>query len=85
VISANEFPGHPLAEYRWEWLRNISDFDAHDDQYGVKFTFVPAIKYTLIVDYCDRQGTLLERLKNVEYKSTDPSDIFTEPLRVLVS
>ena len=85
IRSENEFPGHPLETYEWQWLKQLSDFDAHDDQYGVRMSFVPAIEYTLVVDYCNSEGTVIERLKDIDYKSTDPEDKFQEPLRVFTS
>ncbi|HKS42805.1 MAG TPA: hypothetical protein VJX74_19490 [Blastocatellia bacterium] len=85
LLSEINFPGHPLATYEWEWLKQLSDFDAHDDQYGVRMSFVPAIKYTLVVDHCDATGTVIERLKQIDYESADSQDKFEEPLRVFTS
>jgi hypothetical protein len=79
--SADEFPGHPKQVYEWTWGKAANDSDASDDEYGVRMSFVSATKYTLLVEH-RKNDTVLAALKDIDYESQDPTDKFTETLRI---
>lgn len=84
-LSEHEFPGHPKKVYEWTWSRSADESDASDDMYGVAMTFLTAIRYTLLVEHRDAQGTLINLLKDIDYESQHPQDNFTETLRVFTA
>ncbi len=89
-LSEHDFAGHPKQVYEWTWGRSTSlddipneSEDASDDVYVVTMAFVTAIKYTLLAEKCDANDQVIRTLKDIDYESQDPTDTFTESLRVL--
>jgi hypothetical protein len=86
--TESSFPGFPaIDEFSWTWGENPSELHhkedgLEDDEYVVRMSFVPAIKYTLIVKHCRANGTTLRVLKDIDYESQDPKDRFGELLTV---
>jgi hypothetical protein len=80
--SAQQFSGHPKGEYEWTWSHNNNESDAADDMYVVGMLFITAIKYTLLVEHRSQDDQLINKLKDIDYESQEPSDSFTEALRV---
>jgi hypothetical protein len=80
----SDFSGFPaIDEFEWMWGKNAGEFHhkaegQKKDKYGVRMSFVPAVKYTLVVKHCDENGGTIEVLKDVDYESQDPHDTFVE-------
>ena len=83
--SAGQFPGHPKQVYEWTWSKGGSESDAPDDVYGVLMSFVTATGYSLRVEHRRGDDSLIQLLKDIDYKSQVPQDSFNEPLRVFTS
>jgi hypothetical protein len=88
-FSEHQFAGHPKATYEWTWNRPLpgssipnESNDAPDDMYGVAMSFIATIQYTLLVEHRDRNNNLIRVVKDVDYESQDPTDNFTESLRL---
>jgi hypothetical protein len=89
-LAASDFDGHPKAVYEWTWSHpgeNSEDVpnvesDKSKDTYAVVMHFAAAIKYTLLVEHRDRDDNLIETLKDMDFESQAPEDLFSEGLRV---
>jgi|RhiMetdeSRZDD1v2_1073273.scaffolds.fasta_scaffold1473705_2 hypothetical protein len=79
---ADQFPGHPLAVYKWQLQE--ADLPDADETYTVSFSFVAATRYTLTVKHHKKDGTVIETHKDVDLTSSDPTDEFREPLRIFL-
>jgi hypothetical protein len=90
-MNQSSFQGFPSVDrFTWNWGKRASDFQHGDvllaeDEYLVRMSFVPAIKYTLVVERRNRDGDTLEVLKDIDYESQDPTDRFGELLTVFLS
>lgn len=82
--AANQFPGHPMQSYEWKWFKNPGDGDASQDIYGMQFSFVPAIKYTLRIEHRNAQDGAIQLLQDIDYESQDPKDWYQESLEVFL-
>ena len=82
--AANQFPGHPMQVYDWKWFATPGDGDASQDIYGVQFSFVPAIKYTLKIEHLNSTGGLINLVQDIDYESQDPTDWYREALEVFL-
>jgi hypothetical protein len=82
ILSAQNFPGHPMATYDWIYLRNPVDSDASDDSYGLSMLFIAATKYAVVIEHCDKTGKVIKRIGDVAYASTTPTDIARQSLEV---
>jgi hypothetical protein len=76
---------HPHKVYEWTWCKDSDDSDSPDDLYGVAMLFMTAIKYTLVVEHLDKSKNIINTLKDIDYESQEPSDNFTEVLRVFTA
>jgi len=81
-LSASQFSGHPKQVYEWTWGRGSNTADAADDMYVVSMLFITAIKYTLRVELRDENDQVLNLIKDIDYESQEPTDHFTETLRI---
>lgn len=84
-LSEHEFNGHPKKVYEWDWCKSMDESDSTDDLYVVAMLFITAVKYTLLVEHRDNKGSLVNKLKDIDYESQEPTDNFTEILRVFKS
>lgn len=82
-ISEHEFPDHPKKVYEWVWSKNGDESDLKNDVYAITMSFIAATKYTLLVEHRNADDTLIDLLKDIDYESTNPTDNFTETLRIL--
>jgi len=82
--AANQFPGHPMESYEWKWLKNPGEGDASPDIYGMQFSFVPAIKYTLRIEHRNAEDAVIQLLQDIDYESQDPKDWYQEALEVFL-
>jgi hypothetical protein len=82
--AANQFPGHPMETYAWKWFKNPGEGDASQDIYGMQFSFLPAIKYTLRIEHRDAKDALIQLLQDIDYESQDPTDWYQEALEVFL-
>lgn len=82
--AANQFPGHPMETYEWKWFKNPGEGDASQDIYGMQFSFLSAIKYTLRIEHRDAKDTLIQLLQDIDYESQDPTDWYQEALEVFL-
>lgn len=85
--NAEDFEGHPKEKYQWAHFKKADDADRADDTYVLTFIFagvaVPnALKYTYVLDHCDRLGAQIARLKDVDYSSTSANDFFHDGIRL---
>lgn len=84
-FSEHQFASHPQREYEWTWCENSDESDSSDDVYVVAMLFITAVKYTLLVELRDNGHKLINKLKDIDFESQEPSDNFTEILRVFKS
>jgi hypothetical protein len=84
-LSEHQFPGHPKKVYEWNWSKEGDESDRESDVYGVTMSFFTAIRYTLVVEHREDDGTLIDLLKDIDYESNHPADNFTETLRILTA
>lgn len=82
-VSEHEFPGHPKKVYEWTWSKNGDESDLKNDVYAITMSFITAIRYTLVVEHRNADDTLIDLLKDIDYESTNPTDNYTETLRIL--
>ncbi len=80
----------PQQTYEWTLARsqpfpgllNFS-YDGDPDGYALGMTFTGApIKYTYLVELRDKTDQLIKKVEDVDFESTDPSDVFFEGLSV---
>jgi len=87
LLSANDLPNHPTSTYKWKWSKTDFGNDEPDkslgDRYGVRFQFLTALKYTLLVRHHKQDGTV-ETIKDIDYASNDSSDWFQETFKVFI-
>ncbi|HKG20457.1 MAG TPA: hypothetical protein VKC34_01045 [Blastocatellia bacterium] len=90
-LQASSFPGFPaIDKFTWDWGKKPADFQhtsvlLAEDEYLVRMSFLPAIKYTLVVEQRDKDGNTLKVLKDIDYESQDPTDRFGELLTVFLN
>lgn len=82
--AANQFPGHPKQSYEWNWFQNAGEGDASQDIYGMQFSFLSAIKYTLRIEHRNAQNAVIQLLQDIDYESQDPKDWYQESLEVFL-
>jgi hypothetical protein len=82
--AANQFPGHPKQTYEWKWLKNPGEGDASQDIYGMQFSFISAVKYTLRIEHRNAQDAVIQLLQDIDYESKDPKDWYQESLEVFL-
>jgi hypothetical protein len=76
--SAKDFP--PGDPFVWDHLKHAGDLDAPIDAYSLVLSFLQAIKYTFVMEHRKAAGTVLKTLKDVDYESTSPDDVFRDSL-----
>jgi hypothetical protein len=87
-LTESSFPGYPhIDEFEWTWGKNLGELHHKqqgltDDEYIVRMSFVPAVKYTLVVNHCAQNGDTIRVLKDIDYESQDPNDRFGELLTI---
>jgi hypothetical protein len=84
VWSDRNFPA-PQMNYERKWPKNKSEITSNDLFHTLLLSFFTAVEYTLVVELCDKAGTVLETVKNIKYTSNEPSDAFPELLNVFIS
>lgn len=82
IKQADEFPGHPQSPY--EWTLRDGDLPDNDETYTVALGFTAAVEYTLLVQHHRSDGTVIETHKDMDLASTDPNDMYFDPLRVFL-
>lgn len=91
IVAANQFAGHPLAQYSWRLVLNAAaahsptDFAADSlptDAFVVSVAFLGATDYKLTVNLRDPGGALKQVVQQIEYKSQVAQDSFREGLMV---
>ncbi len=82
--AANQFPEHPKQSYEWKWLKNPGEGDSTQDIYGMQFSFVSAIKYTLRIEHRNALDGVIQLLQDIDYESQDPKDWYQESLEVFL-
>lgn len=83
-VSAIDFDDHPQQVYEWTFGKNGNDIDTNNDLHTVMMIFTAALKYTLFVQHRDKNNKLIEQLKDIDFESKDPTDLFGETLRIFV-
>jgi hypothetical protein len=84
VWSDRNFPA-PQMNYDRKWPKNKAEIVGNDMFHTLLLSFFTAVEYTLVVERCDKTGTVLETVKNIKYTSKEPSDAFPELLNVFIS
>jgi hypothetical protein len=82
IKQANTFPGHPLQTY--EWTLREADLPDDDETYVLSFAFPAAVQYTVIVKHHRSDNSVIETHKDLDLTTTDPTDEFRDPLRILL-
>jgi hypothetical protein len=77
ILSADMVPGHPKADYQWEFTA-----DHRTDVVVLQLAFVAATKYTLRIDRLSAAGQLLDTLRDVDYESQHAEDTARDSLPV---
>ena len=77
-----DFPGPPKTLYEWDHLRNPSDIQQLE-LLTLALAFFSNAQYTYTVDLCDRAGTVLQTVMNIQYTGS-PTDYTFESLRVII-
>jgi hypothetical protein len=81
IKSAADFaPGGAL---EWDFFKNGGDADAAMDEYALVGVFLQARKYTFVMEHCDAQGSVLATLKDLDFESTDSTDVFRTSITLL--
>jgi hypothetical protein len=82
-LTSSDFP-KAQATYNWKHFDQNGDDDNPNDRYAVTMLFLGApAKYTLIINQCDRNGAVIQKLKDVDFSSSDPRDFYTSTLGVV--
>lgn len=81
-FSAKDIPGHPKQVYEWTWGKSGADIDGPDDMHGVAMLFITAVQYTIYVEHRDATDAVVNLLKDLDFRSSDPADSFVETLRI---
>lgn len=84
IWSDQDFPA-PQANYDRKWPKDDSEIDGADMINTLLISFFAAVEYTLVVDLCDKTGRVLDTVKDITYKSSEPSDSFPEMNNVFIS
>lgn len=64
--------------YERVWPANPGEADATRDEYVFLLSFTAATNYTLLVERHDANHRVLEVMEDIDYESTDHSDVFRE-------
>jgi hypothetical protein len=73
-----------LSRYQWRTLHIRPDGRNAADVHTVQLNFTGAKFYRYRMELFAAGGTLLETLKDIEYGSEDPTDVFLEPIRLRI-
>lgn len=84
LLASTDFDDHPADTYEWKWSKDDFGSDEHDDVYGVRFQFITAVKYTLVVKHHKQDGSVVT-LKDIDYESQNPGDWYQDILNTLSS
>lgn len=90
IASADQFPGHPKANYDWKLWKTIvaptkTDFTADvfpTDVFNVGMSFLGATEYELLIELHDAAATNLQTVQDIVYKSQFPEDSYIEDLTI---
>src|SRR5712675_2391649 len=83
-LSHQDFAGDPKQVYQWTWCRASANppdvlnrcVDARDQSHQVAMQFAAAIKYTLLIEHRDQADNLIKTVKDIDYASQGPEDLF---------
>lgn len=89
ISQSDQFPGHPKANYRWQLqkagealpstvARDSTDFDV----YSEAMSFLGAVKYDLLINLCNSDGSVKKVVQQISYASNDSTDTCSEDLGV---
>jgi hypothetical protein len=89
-LSQQDFAGDPKQVYQWTWCHSAANppdvlnrcVDARNQSHQVAMQFAAAIKYTLLIEHCDLANTLIKTVKDIDFESQGPEDLFVEGLNV---
>jgi hypothetical protein len=70
--------GPPAMNYERVWPANPGEADAVRDEYVFLLSFTAATNYTLRIERHDAVHRTLEVMEDIDYESTDHSDVFRE-------
>jgi hypothetical protein len=76
LISPKDVPGGP--PFQWDYLKKAGEIDAPGDSYSLVLSFLQATQYTFVMQHRDAGGAVLKVLKDIDYKSTSPDDVFRD-------
>jgi len=89
ISKSDQFPGHPKANYKWRLqktgealpstvARDSTDFDA----YSVAMSFLGAVRYDLLINLCNSDGTVKKVVQQISYASNDSTDTCSSDLGI---
>jgi hypothetical protein len=85
IWSHDQFPT-PQMNYELKWPKSDADIEGPDVFYVLLLHFIGAVnapvEYRLVLDHCDKNGDQVKRVKDITYKSTAPTDSYSEPINV---
>ena len=82
LYEAADFPGHPLAKYEWDHLKNPSDIQQLE-LLELRLSFLTNAAYTYTVQLCDASGVIGTVLQ-ISYTGA-PTDIGPESFTVVIA
>ena len=90
VRRSDDFPGHPKGDYQWQVVGpgkpapNPMDVSAGVpvERYGLRFGFIAAIGYVLLVRQEAKDGSLRQVVKDITYSAEEPTATYQEFLKV---
>jgi hypothetical protein len=83
LFQAPDFPGHPLATYEWDHLKNPSDIQQLE-LLNLGLSFLTDANYTYIVQVRDATNAVVSTAMNVSYTGA-PTDVTSESFTVVIA
>ena len=81
LFEAPDFPGHPLTQYQWEHLKNLSDIQQLEFL-QLRMSFFTNSNYTYTVQLKDSSG-ILSTVLQISYVGA-PTDVQPESFTVVI-
>lgn len=85
IRKPEDFPGHPMNLYEWDYLRNPGDADAPTDEgdvYGLSMLFLAASRYHVTIEHRKSDGSVIAVLSDLVCESGDATGIARRGLEI---
>lgn len=89
ISQSDRFAGHPKALYKWRLQKTgeaLPSTVARDstafDAYSLAMSFLGAVRYDLLINLCNGDGTVKRVVQQISYASSDSTDTCSEDLGV---